>query len=91
MLTSGHGRGGRLGHGNEQSVVVSVCACACMRVCVRACVRVCVQVCMHLQDLCASLPHDFTEVREVPEKHYYRMHCLTYCLTPAQWVTLHNI
>ena len=38
----------------------------------------------HLQDLCTSLPHDFTEVREVPEKHYYRMHCLTYCLTQPE-------
>ena len=25
-----------------------------------------------------------TEVREVPEKHYYRMHCLTYCLTQPE-------
>ena len=70
MLTSGHGRGGRLGHGNEQSVVVSVCACACMRVCMRACVRVCVQVCMHklrscntVRDTCTVLSWTSTHPR----------------------------
>ena len=42
------------------------------------------KLCSTYKTFCASLPHEFTELREVPEKQHYRMHCLTYCLTQPE-------